>query len=211
MVRRTLICALIIACFFAASAGTGVLADSDAIPMPADRAADSYAIYSVLMPGAPFDSLTSLQNQRWAIADTTVSISDMVPAVPPEGQLNAPEDHPKRFHEAVMDFETHKYQRLQLTQQFHLAQPYDLMSANQVAELRKAKTAIDAGSALQEKYASYLGITFFSQVFFNAGHTGALVYMNNWCANLCMEGRWVYLEKQGGTWVQRSGIYEKIS
>lgn len=211
VLRRTLLCAAIIVCFFVASAGSGVQADSGAIPMPPDRAADSYAIYSVLMPGAPFDSLTTLQNQRWAIADTTVNITDMDPAVPPDGQLNPPDDHPKSFHEAVMDYETRKYQRVQLTQQLHLAQPYDLMNADRVAELRRAKTAVDAGSELQEKYANYPGVTFFSQVFFNAGHTAALVYMNNWCANLCMEGRWIYLEKQGASWVQRSGIYEKMS
>ena len=188
----------------------GVLADAGAIPMPPDRAADSYAIYSTLMPGAPFDSMSG-QSQRWAIADTTINISDMNPAVPPEGQLKPPDDHPKRFHEAVRDFETRKYQRLQLTQQLQLAQPYDLLNADQVAELRRAKTAVDAGSELQAKYAGYPGVTFFSQVFFNAGHTAALVYMNNWCANLCQQGQWVYLEKHGGSWVRRSGIYEKMS
>lgn len=211
MLRRTLFCAVAAACLFAAAPVSGVLADVDAIPMPPDRAADSYAIYSALMPGAPFDSTSAGQTQRWAIADTTVNISDMNPAVPPEGQLKPPEDHPKRFHEAVRDFETRKYQRLQLTQQFNLAQPYDLMNADQVAELRRAKTAVDAGSALQARYASYPGVTFFSEVFFNAGHTAALVYMNNWCANLCQQGQWVYLEKHGSGWVKRSGIYQTMS
>jgi hypothetical protein len=210
MLRRTLLCAVVAACLFAASPVGSVLADVGAIPMPPDRAADSYAIYSVLMPGAPFDSMSG-QSQRWAIADTTINISDMNPAVPPEGQLKPPDDHPRRFHEAVKDFEARKYQRLQLTQQLQLAQPYDLLNADQVAELRRAKTAVDAGSELQEKYASYPGVTFFSQVFFNAGHTAALVYMNNWCANLCQQGQWVYLEKHGGNWVRRSGIYEKMS
>jgi len=210
MLRRTLLCAAAAACLFAASPISGVLADAGAIPMPPDRAADSYAIYSVLMPGAPFDSMSG-QYPRWAIADTTVNISDMDPAVPPEGQLKPPDDHPKRFQEAVRDFDTRKYQRLQLTQQLNLAQPYELLNSDQVAELRRAKTAVDAGSELQAKYASYPGVTFFSQVYFNAGHTAALVYMNNWCANLCQQGQWVYLEKHGGSWVRRSGIYEKIS
>ena len=189
----------------------GVLADSGVIPMPQDRASDSYAIYSLLMPGAPFDSMGSLQSQSWAIADTTVSISDMNPAIPPEGQLKPPDDHPKRFIEAARDFQTRKYQRIQLTNQFHLSQPYNLLNSSQVAELRQAKTAVDADSTLQSKYASYPGVTFFSQVYFSSNHNGALVYMNNWCANLCQQGQWVYLEKHGGSWVQRSGIYEKMS
>jgi hypothetical protein len=93
MLRRTLLCAVIATCLFAASRVGGVLADAGSIPMPPDRAADSYAIYSVLMPGAPFDSM-SAQSQRWAIADTTINISDMNPAVPPDGQLKPPVDHP---------------------------------------------------------------------------------------------------------------------
>jgi hypothetical protein len=187
------------------------LADSGAIPMPQDRASDSYAIYSLLMPGAPFDSMNSLQSQSWAIADTTVSISDMNPAIPPEGQLQAPKEHPKGFHEAVHDFEARKYQHIQLTDQFQLSQPHKLMDAAQVGELRQAKTAVAADSALQSKYAAYPGVTLFSQVYFSANHHAALVFMNNWCANLCATGQWIYLEKQNGSWVRRSGIYEKMS
>jgi hypothetical protein len=85
------------------------------------------------------------------------------------------------------------------------------MTADQVAELRTARTSIDPGSDLSSKYAGYPGVTFFSQVYFNAAHTAALVYMNNWCANLCAAGEWVYLEKHGATWVRRSGIYAKMS
>jgi hypothetical protein len=135
----------------------------------------------------------------------------MNPAIPPEGQLKPPDDHPKRFIEAARDFEARKYQRIQLTDHFHLSTPYKLLNNNQVAELRQAKTAVDADSELQSKYAGYPGVTFFSEVYFNSNHHAALVYMNNWCANLCAQGQWIYLEKQNGSWVRRPGIYEKIS
>src|SRR5579862_731607 len=183
MLRRTLLLAAIAAIVWATAPASGVHADGGAIPMPQDRSADSYAIYSLLMPGAPFDSMSPEQSQRWAIADTTVTIAEMNPAIPPEGQLEAPKDHAKGFREAVRDFEARKYQKVQLTEQFQVSQPYKLMNSDQVSELRQAKTAIDAGSALQEKYSGYPGVTFFSQVYFSAGHTAALVYMNNWCAN----------------------------
>jgi hypothetical protein len=214
MLRKALFLTAILVGLCAIPAG-GVLADSGSIPgtipMPQDRAADSYAIYSLLMPGAPFDSMGSLQSQSWAIADTTISISDMNPAIPPEGQLKPPDDHPKRFMEAARDFQARQYQHIQLTDQFHLSTPYKLMNGDQVAELRQAKTAVDAGSDLQSKYAGYPGVTFFSQVYFSASHNAALVYMNNWCANLCAQGQWIYLEKHNGSWARRSGIYEKMS
>ena len=209
MLRRMLILAAIAVVFGTSAPTTGILADSGGAPMPEDRAADSYAIYSMLMPGAPFDSMGSAQNQTWAIADTTIIIPDMNPALPPHGQLQAPGDHPTRFQEAVRDFEVRKYQRIQLTGHFQLPQPYKLLNSSQVAELRRAKSAVDAGSALQSKYAGYPGVTFFSEVYFSAAHNAALVFMNNWCANLCAQGQWIYLEKQNGSWVRRSGIYEK--
>ena len=209
MLGKALLLTALAVIFGTAAPITGVLADSSAIPMPQDRAADSYAIYSMLMPGAPFDSMAPGLNQRWAIADTTVSISDMNPAIPPEGQLQAPKERAKGFHEAVHDFEVRKYQRIHLTDQLQLSQPYKLLTGNQVDELRRAKTAVDAGSELQSKYAGYPGVTFFSEVYFSSNHNAALVYMNNWCANLCQQGQWIYLEKHGGSWVRRSGIYEK--
>lgn len=197
--------------FFLIAPFVGAQAGTDAIPMPPDRAADSYAIYSLLMPGESFSSMSPEQNRRWAIADTTVTIADMNPAVPPQGQLQPPPDNVKAFHQAVRDFEARKYERIQLTENFQLDHPYKLFNADQVDEFRRARSTVHADSNLQSKYSGYPGITFFSQVFFNAGHTAALVYMNNWCANLCAAGQWFYLEKHGGNWVRRSGITQKIS
>jgi hypothetical protein len=180
---------------------------SFAAPMISAQAGSSV----LLMPGDTFNSMSPEQNQRWAIADTTVSISDMNPAVPPEGQLRAPRDHPKRFQEAVRDFEARKYERIQLTDQFDLPKPHTLMTADDVAQFRHARTAVDASSSLRSSFAGYPGINFFSQVFFNSGHTAALVFMNNWCGHLCASGQWIYLEKHDGKWVRRSGITSRTS
>ena len=104
MLRKMLILAAIAVIFGTAAPMSGVLADSSAIPMPQDRAVDSYAIYSLLMPGAPFDSMGSTQAQRWAIADTTISISDMNPAIPPEGQLKPPDDQSETIYRSGARF-----------------------------------------------------------------------------------------------------------
>src|ERR1700691_621828 len=73
------------------------------IAMPADRADDSYAIYSMLMPGETFASMPADQEAHWAIADITVNVQDRNPAVPPQGQLKPPTDNPRGFNEAVGD------------------------------------------------------------------------------------------------------------
>ncbi|GGG95887.1 hypothetical protein [Silvibacterium dinghuense] len=186
-------------------------ADAALEPIPAERAADTYAIYSLLLPGEPFRSLPPDQVKQWAIADTTVSIDDMNPAIPPDGQLKAPPDSPRGFNEALSDYQRRRHQRFQLTRQFQLSHDYALFTASQVADYRNLRTHPAMGSDFASKYQGIPGITFVSQVFFDSTQSAGLVYVHNWCTNLCAAGQWVYVEKQNGTWVRRSGITSKLS
>jgi hypothetical protein len=163
-------------------------------PIPSNRAADSYAIYSLLVPGGASDKISPSHVRHWSLADTTVSINEMNPAIAPDGQLKAPPDNVKAFNEALQDFQVRKYQRFQLeAASFHPRPALTLIGDQQITDLRNSG---DINS----------GVAFFSAVYFNNTQTAALVYVNNWCANLCAVGQWVYLEKHGGQWVRRSGI-----
>ena len=166
-------------------------------PIPANRAGDSYAIYSLLLPGAPLATITPEPNQNWSMADATVNITGMNPAVPPNGELKAPPENVRAFNQAVHDFNTRQYQRFRLDpDSFHPRRPLPFIDQNQVNARRQSG---DPRS----------GIVFFSAVYFNPEQTAALVYVNDWCANLCAAGQWVYLEKQNGQWVRRSGLIAK--
>jgi hypothetical protein len=180
-------------------------ATPDQAAHPGDRHQDSYAIYSLLLPGELLRNQDSSQTQRWAIADTTVSATDINPALAPEAALQAPKDHPKWFHDAVNDYNARKNQRMPLMRDFQLDQPYMLLTASEVAEFHSVRTSMNISSAQRQKYSGFPGITYFSEVYFNPSHTGALVYMLDWCGNLCAQAEWIYLEKRGGQWVRRSG------
>lgn len=160
-----------------------------AIPMPADRADDSYAIYSMLMPGQTLATLPAEQGLPWRIVSVTVNTEDRNPAVPPQGQLKPPPDNPTGFNEAAGDYESNQHLRIQLeTKPFHVSHAFSLVAPDGA------------------KSAGYPGLTYFSEVYFDTKHAAALVYMNEWCAQLCSSGTWIYLEKQGSRWVRRSGI-----
>ena len=178
-----------------------------AIAMPPDRAQDSYQIYSMLLPGEPFNQMPSNLTGRWAIAQVTVNYEDMNPRLEPLAQLKAPPGNEKIFHEAEHDYQTNKYIRVKLTSEpLRVNHSFTLLEPPAVDELREAKSSAIADSSIRSKWAAYPGITFFSEVYFNPKRTAALVYMNNWCSSLCASGTWVYLEKQNGSWVRRSGI-----
>ena len=180
-------------------------AKPNAAASPPDRLPDTYLIYSMLMPGQVFADLDSGQNQPWAINGTTVSEDDIDPKLAPEAVLQPPSDNPRDFQEAVSDYNQSKKEHLVLTRRFHLDRPYVLLPAADAAQFRASRTDPDAGSAVQSAYGGYLGITYFSEVYFNNAQTAALVYILDWCGNLCSQADWVYLEKQNGIWVRRSG------
>jgi hypothetical protein len=181
--------------------------DQGAIPMPDDRADDSYAIYSKLMPAEEFARMAPELNARWAIAAITVNERDRNPAVPPQGELKPPPENPRGFQEAVEDYAANRNVRVQLTKDpFQLSHAFSLLRPDEVAALRASRTAAQVSSETQSQWAGYAGVTFFSEVYFDSKHQAALVYMNDWCAHLCSTGSWVYLEKHDGQWVRRSGV-----
>lgn len=207
MVRR---CILAIALVFAGCA-LAQPAPSSASRAPIDPAhlddlhQDIYAIYSLLMPGAVFTNLGPAQNEHWAIADTTISIDDMNPALAPDAALKPPDGEARPFHEAVEAFNLRKHERQTLIPAFRLDRPYILLTPSQVEEFRSARTAASPGNALAQKYAGYPGINYFSDVYFDTHRSVALVYRLDWCGNLCSQGEWIYAEKHNGRWIERSG------
>jgi hypothetical protein len=156
------------------------------------------------MPGQLFEDMGSGPSQVWAIGKTTVNEDDMDPKLAPDATLQPPDDNPSGFKEAVNDYNQRKKERLVLTRRLQLSQPYVLLAPNDVAQF-KASRSVDSTSELQSKYGAYVGITFFSEVYFNIAQTSALVYILDWCGNLCSQAEWIYLEKRDGVWVRRSG------
>jgi hypothetical protein len=191
-----------------AIAGSTALASAQTKPagsaVSPDRMPDSYLIYAMLMPGQLFEDMGSGASQAWAISGTTVNEDDMDPKLAPEATLQPPDDNPRGFKEAVSDYNQRKKERLVLTHRLRLSQPYVLLTPNDVAQFKDSRS-VNSDSQLQEKFGNYVGITFFSEVYFNTAQTSALVYILDWCGNLCSQAEWIYLEKRDGVWVRRSG------
>jgi hypothetical protein len=205
--RRLQIVSSLLLCL--ASGGTTALVLAQAKPTHAapvpDRLPDTYSIYSLLMPGQVFQDMDSGQDQPWAISATTINEDDMNPKLAPEATLQPPSDNPRAFREAVSDYNQRKKERMVLKRNLQLARSYVLLSPADAAQFRASRTSVNATSDMQSAFGDYLGVTYFSEVYFNVAQTAALVYVLDWCGNLCSQAEWVYLEKQNGAWVRRSG------
>lgn len=174
--------------------------------IPQDRAEDSYAIYSLLMPGKLFSHAAAQNATRWAIAKQTITFAEMNPRIDPRGALKPPKGNEKAFHQAVENFELHKNVSYTLQPKLSVGHAYDLLDAAQVHELREAKSSVNPDSKMQSRYAAYAGVTFFSAVYFSNDQKAALVYMNDWCGVLCNQSEWIFLEKKNSRWERMSGI-----
>jgi len=190
-----------------AAAGSAAIAQAPAKPATAptvpDRLPDTYLIYSLVMPGQVFQDMDA--GQSWAISNTTVNEDDMDPKLAPDATLQPPSDNVQGFTEAVNDYNQRKKERMVLRRRFRLPRSYVLLSPSDSAAFKASRTSMNASSSDQSTYGNYLGITYLSEVYFNVGQTAALVYILDWCGNLCSQSEWVYLEKQNGVWVRRSG------
>jgi hypothetical protein len=184
---------------------TPILSQQSAKPAPIvpDRLPDTYLIYSLLLPGQVFTDMDS--GGPWAISASTINEDDMDPKLAPEAELQPPDDNPRAFNEAVSDYHQRRMDRMVLHRRLQVARPYVLLPPGAVSDFRSARTSLNASSDLQSQYAQYLGIIYLSEVYFNVTQNAALVYILDWCGNLCSQAGWVYLEKQDGTWVRRSG------
>lgn len=177
------------------------------VPMSPTRVDDSYAIYSLLMPGSYLLNLGPDNNQTWLVADATItrgSADDRVPSA--RRCIQPPADRQQDFKSVFDDFDKHKSESIRLERNLQVQIPYKLLNEQQRGSFADTRTANapTPDAATTDEFRGAPGITYFSQVYFNIDNTLALVYMQEFCGPKCGEGKWIALEKVTGNWVRRN-------
>ena len=200
------------------------------VPMPLDRAADSYEIYSLLLEQGLGHS--NAAPKYWLVKETTsagepVALScqpknlsgtaqEMILNAPPGSNPHSatpPVEHEVEFRAVLEDFDMHCHERVTLSaDRFHATLPVhlaDKATEKRFVALRNHQAKADAQTAAE--FDGVTTVVSFSEVFFNPQHTLALVHQGNWCGNLCGTGGWVILERKEGQWKERGGYGWYIS
>lgn len=172
------------------------------MPMPGDRAEDSYTIYSQLLKSGPVEWRDATRRQ-WLIEDTTNAIpldvachskADLM-GMNPHDAVKAPDDRQTEWNEVLADYDRHCHDVIQLDlQSFRTELPVRLLNAEDKRSFAKDPRKPPA------EFADGAGLHQFTQVFFNANHTLALVEQGMWCGSLCGNWTWVVLERREGRW-----------
>jgi hypothetical protein len=174
------------------------------MPMPGDRADDSYAIYSQLLKSGPIEWRDASRRQ-WLIEETTNAIPFDVSCYPasegspmamnPHDAVKAPEDRQAEWNEVLADYDQHCHDEIQLDREsFRTELPVRLLNDEDKHAFMKDPLRPPA------EFADGAGLHQFTEVFFNANHTLALVEEGMWCGSLCGNWTWVALERREGRW-----------
>ncbi len=190
--------------------------------MPAERIADSFQIYSSLIPvgetagpGWPHD--------LWLVADATVDpVGPNEPCDPSAETANAkvrhatrstnphlairfPDDYLLDGREVLADFDAHCHERWKLDAgAWAFKEPLHLLSPKEQAEFESTRFGTPPEKEIAEKYRGAPALYTFSGVYFNHTHTLAIVYAMHWCGGLCGEGFWVAFTNDGTRWVKQN-------
>lgn len=187
------------------------------IPMPSWRAAHSYQIYSQLMLAR---ASSRAPDEFWLIQDATVTavrpnepchtdpkVSDKYSInMNPHVAVHPPQYYEQDFREILADFDAHCHETVTLDASlFDTPIPVRLLNSTQQDQFRATHypapgtmTPELASAAAQFRGATALYA--FSEVYFNAHQTVALVYATHWCGMLCGGGGWVAFALEDGNW-----------
>jgi hypothetical protein len=200
-----------------------------AIPMPPDRADDSYRLYGMLLPLA---ETTQLTQGIYLVQDTSVALAptDRPCWQPPAGgaapsadsslnphvAIHPPPENHQDLVEILDDFDQHCHDRLTLDPDpdlWKLAVPIHLLNPTEQAEFRATHGRVD--STVAEKYKGATALYAFSEVYFNSHHSVAIVYVTHWHGDPFGVGSWAVFTldnsnvwKRQGNWSDGGGTHQ---
>jgi hypothetical protein len=182
------------------------------LPMPQDRMADSYDIYSQLLPGDEIE-WGKVPRSFWLM-------EDMTKAEPPDstcatgGMMNphkaiqAPQARQADFSEVLADFDAHCHDRYLLdASKFHVKLPVRLLDeaarkrfVSHVMGYMPPQNNIMQAPPTPEEFKGAAGMHSFTAVYFNRAHALAMTEIGMYCGGLCGNWRWVVLERRDAQW-----------
>jgi hypothetical protein len=176
---------------------------AEAMFMPEDRAEDSYAIYSQLLKSGPLE-WRAASRQQWLIEEITNATPLSTACQAPEGgplrmnphlAVEAPADRQAEWAEVLADYDRHCHDVVRLNRQnFKTELPVHLLNTEDRYRYMRNPNKPPA------ELAHGAGMHQFTEVFFNANHTLALVEEGMWCGSLCGNWMWVVLQRKQDGW-----------
>ena len=186
--------------------------ESKSVPMPQDRVADSYAIYSQVLPGNQTEWGNAPRSQ-WLVEDTTTAVPPNKPCASgdqmnPHPGIKVPKEREADFAQVLADYDARCHDRYQLdASKFRLRLPVRLLDEDArkryvsgVSGFMPPSNNIMQAPPTPDEFKGAAGMHSFTAVYFNRAHSLAMTEIGMWCGGLCGNWAWVVLEKKNGEW-----------
>ena len=180
--------------------------------MPEDRAADSYQIYSELLPGEQIE-WGNVPRSFWLLEeitkaeplDTPCALGSMMS---PHQAIQAPQSRRAEFAELLADFNARCHARYRIeASAFHLKLPVRVLSENaqkryvsHVSGFMPPANTIMQAPPTPDEFKGAAGMHSFTAVYFNQAHTMAMTRIGMYCGGLCGNWSWVVLDRKDNRW-----------
>jgi hypothetical protein len=172
---------------------------AEVAPIPTDRRADAYAVYSAVLTRPSLNHPDT--GSRYLIAGTT--------GIAQEGHPDACFDLPRAYassvREILADAARFRDRAFRLERAFSIPKRYELLTPAEAASFMDPRRN-PPDRALQERFAGATDLITLGNVYFNSSRTVAAVKMFAWCGRLCGQGTWRVLQKENGEWKDRDWV-----
>ncbi|RRA49297.1 hypothetical protein [Acidipila sp. EB88] len=185
---------------------------SDPVPMPPDLAADSYEIYSELLPGREIE-WGDAPRSFWLLEETTKAQPLDTPCATsggmnPHEAIQPPQAQQAEFAEVLADFDRRCHERYGLdASKFHLKLPVRLLDekgqeryTKRVSGFVPPRDTVMQAPPTPQEFDGAAGMHSFTAVYFNKAHTLAMTQIGMYCGGLCGNWTWVVLARMNGLW-----------
>ena len=165
------------------------------VVIPAEIAADSYAIYSAALNPPKLSHRD--ENQKYLVVDVTTS----KPFRDPQSCVQPPPSYREGFSEIAADYLKHENDSFRLEPKFSMSKPYEFLTEAEANQFQKGRIVLQTGPTNDvPKFLGAIDLIRLGNVYFNRSRTLAAVSTEAWCGGLCALDVWRIFEKKDSRW-----------
>jgi len=173
-----------------------------ALPIPADRRADVYAIYSAVLSPPHLSHVDN--NEKYLVMELSSTSMEQDPF----NCIQVPPEYRAAFSELLADRAERGHQRHRLELAFKIAKPYDLITDEQIKQRQRSPRTPDRAGEEGGVFRGAVDLINLGNVYFNKAHTLGAVYSWALCGSLCGYGSWrVFVKSTKGEWEERHWVW----
>jgi hypothetical protein len=172
-------------------------------PVPAERRADTYAVYSAVMASPRLSHPDD--NKKYLIEEISGN-----PAMEMKDQtscIRVPDAYRERYTELLADRETQVRARYRLERAIQIEKPYVLLTKEQSEQFGRSRGVSSRSREEMELFRGGSDLITLGNVYFDRQRTLAIVYTGAWCGALCGFWTWrVFTRNPGDGWEEQKWV-----